>query len=163
MAAARKTTNTTRATSTAKADDTKADDTKVEDTKASTATQADDVKTDAKGDDTPVGATKESEAAKSDDEGTNAEDLKSFVEDDRSTQEKVDDSEVTNVVPANYDPVVNADHAQASRAAQARVEDTKKAVRLQVRQFDTSEFGGDVLDALDSKKSKSDDKDGDKK
>lgn len=154
MAAARKTTSTT---STAKADDTsttKADDTKADDTKATTSTaKAEDTKSDTtKGDDTPVGATKESEAAK-------ADDLKSFVEDDRSTQEKVDDPEVTNVVPANYDPVVNADHAQASRAAQARVEDTKKAVRLQVRQFDTSEFGGDVLDALDSKDSKDDDSD----
>ena len=142
MAAARKTTSTT---STDKADDTST--TKAEETKATTST--------AKAEDTKSDTTKESEAAKADDAG----DRKSFVEDDRSTQEKVDDPKVTNVVPANYDPVVNADHAQASRAAQARVEDTKKAVRLQVRQFDTSEFGGDVLDALDSK----DSKDGDKK
>lgn len=150
MAAARKTTSTT---STAKADDTST--TKAEETKATTST--------AKAEDTKSDTTKESEAAKADDKAADAEDLKSFVDDDRSTQEKVDDPEVTNVVPANYDPVVNADHAQASRAAQVRVEDTKKAVRLQVRQFDTSEFGGDVLDALDSKDSKdSKDDDSDK-
>lgn len=145
MAAARKTTNTT---STAKADDTKAEDVKTDEAKteapkteapkASTAPKADDVK--------------------ADDQAADAEDLKSFVDDDRSTQEKVDDPEVTNVVPAHYDPAVNAADEQASHAAQARVEDTKKAVRFQVRQFDTSEFGGDVLDALDSKDSKDDDK-----
>lgn len=136
MAAARKTTSTT---STAKADDTS--------TEATTATASTTKADDTKASTSQAGATKESGGDKAD----GAEAPKPFVGDDRSTQEKVDDPKVTNVVPANHDPVVNADHTQASRAAQARVEDTKKAVRLQVRQFDTSEFGGNVLDALDSK------------
>ena len=150
MAAARKTTSTNNDTSTAKAEDTstaKAEDTSTEATtaKAST-TKADDTKAST----SQAGATKESGGDKAD----GAEDLKPFVGDDRSTQERVDDPKVTNVIPAHYDPAVNAADEQASHAAQARVEDSKKAVRLQVRQFDTSEFGGNVLDALGTKDSK---------
>lgn len=91
-------------------------------------------------------------AAKSDD--------KPKDDDTGKTSESKGDDEIENEnarrgLSAGYDPVVVDDHAQASRAAQVSEGDIKKAARVQVRNFDTSDFGRSVMDAMsDSAKDK---------
>lgn len=172
MAAARKTTNT-RSTSTAT---TKAAADKAAEDKATEDAKAVDGKTEASVEDKSTARPAEAELVENpelkggvdqvSDARQEAEDRednqeagaflkdaeekrKEFVNEGHPTSEAWDDPHVNLAdVPANFDPVVSASHAQASRAATVDEGKLRAAAPVQISQFDTSDYGRSVLNSV---------------
>lgn len=140
--AKRTTSASSRTTSTSKSVESKAEDTKA----PAKTSQTDPVKEQV---DKP-GEDKATETVKSAEERQEA--VSEFVKSSKPTDEKYEDSGISiSELPAHHDPVVNADHKQASHAMEADQGRIKAAARVQVRQFDNSNPSINVNDAMSSK------------
>lgn len=156
---------TTR-TSATKAEEAKVEETKAEDSKTEEPTssvQADPENVEAKVERNPeldggvdkVADAKAEDAKVQKDAGTEKdaaqreEDLKTFVNEGRPTSESWDDPQVNlGNLPANHDPVVAADHSQASHAMEADQGKLRAAAPVQISNFDNSDLSRNVLESM---------------
>ena len=123
----------------------KAEDTKVEGAKAESSAP----KNEAPKAQAPKAPSTESESPVADDAAAKTQ---RKAEDKGEAKPKADDKKVPDVkrrgLSAAYDPVVVEADEEASRAAKISQQKVKGSASRQVRQFDTSQSGRSVLDAV---------------